>query len=29
LFFTGVLLFLMIMLVNSTARFFMRSKQES
>jgi phosphate transport system permease protein len=29
LFFTGALLFLMIMLVNSTARFFMRSKQES
>ena len=29
LFFTGVLLFLMIMLVNSTARFLMRSKQES
>ena len=29
LFFTGVLLFLMIMLVNSTARFFLRSKQES
>jgi len=29
LFFTGVLLFLMIMLVNSTARFIMRSKQES
>lgn len=29
LFFTGVLLFLMIMLVNSLARFFMRSKQES
>ncbi|HCU56796.1 MAG TPA: phosphate ABC transporter permease subunit PstC [Anaerolineaceae bacterium] len=29
LFFTGILLFLMIMVVNSTARFFMRSKQES
>ncbi len=29
LFFTGVLLFLMIMLVNSAARFIMRSKQES
>jgi len=29
LFFTGVLLFLMIMLVNSTARLLMRSKQES
>ena len=29
LFFTGVLLFLMIMLVNSTARFVLRSKQES
>ena len=29
LFFTGVLLFLMIMLVNSAARFFMRSKRES
>jgi len=28
LFFTGVLLFVMIMLVNSTARFFLRSKQE-
>jgi len=28
LFFTGVLLFMMIMLVNSTARFFMRSRQE-
>lgn len=28
LFFTGVLLFIMIMLVNSTARFFMRSRQE-
>ena len=28
LFFTGVLLFIMIMLVNSTARLFMRSKQE-
>ena len=27
LFFTGVLLFIMIMLVNSTARFFMKSKQ--
>jgi len=29
LFFTGVLLFVMIMVVNSTARFFMRSKKES
>jgi phosphate transport system permease protein len=29
LFFTGVLLFVMIMLVNSTARFLMRSRQES
>ncbi len=29
LFFTGVLLFIMIMVVNSTARFLMRSKQES
>lgn len=29
LFFTGVLLFIMIMLVNGTARFLMRSKQES
>ena len=29
LFFTGILLFLMIMLVNSTARFLMRTKQES
>ena len=29
LFFTGVLLFIMIMLVNSTARFIMRSRQES
>ncbi len=29
LFFTGVLLFIMIMLINSTARFVMRSKQES
>ncbi len=29
LFFTGVLLFIMIMLVNSTARFVMRSRQES
>jgi len=28
LFFTGVLLFIMIMLVNSTARFFLREKQE-
>jgi len=28
LFFTGVLLFIMIMIVNSTARFFMQSKQE-
>ena len=28
LFFTGVLLFIMIMIVNSTARFFMHSKQE-
>ena len=28
LFFTGVLLFIMIMLVNSTARFFLRSRQE-
>jgi phosphate transport system permease protein len=29
LFFTGVLLFIMIMLVNSTARFMLRSRQES
>lgn len=29
LFFTGVLLFIMIMLVNSTARFFMKSRQEN
>lgn len=29
LFFTGVLLFVMIMVVNSTARFFMHSKKES
>ena len=29
LFFTGVLLFIMIMLVNSTARFVLRSRQES
>lgn len=28
LFFTGVLLFIMIMMVNSTARFFLRSRQE-
>ena len=28
LFFTGVLLFIMIMIVNSTARFFLREKKE-